>query len=216
MNGRVSVCFQIRFTYVNLPDQDVRIDGDPNDSVKELLIEMLSARGTPFSNDWLFLSWPHGAHRTEVTLDASVTLGQLHRMFGPDLLSDPPVLRVDDGGRGGGGSWLDALDVANAVMNVTGYVAAASAASRAAKTLRYRKPRELARDWEDTDKVSLGLERYVKANDHWPRKLFDSTFGLSRHRGSQLLRELGYVRVKSGFREVWWEMESLRSRTEIQ
>ena len=137
---------------------------------------------------FIVLTSPDTSDRDLLIVDKSVTLGDVFALFG-----DEPI-RIDNGGRGGGGFWNTVPEVLAAASKLSGPVRATLSLFAISLSVRYREERGEIKDWDDTGSVSKNLEQMVLSHNPWTRRVFDRTFGLSRDRGGELLRSLGYYR----------------------
>lgn len=148
--------------------------------------------GTPYGVRWQDPDYPDSLH---AIFPEKLTMGAAREYFGDEIDADPPTIHVDEGGYGGAPEYVAyAIDLVSAGMTIGGYVTATLGAQRAALKVRYRRARELAKDWNDGDYISPELRDVVHAQWVWPRRRFDRVFGLDASRGPLLLRRLGYER----------------------
>jgi hypothetical protein len=147
------------------------------------------------------LSDPELPYEHQVTIDPGVSLGAVAQWIGDE------TLHLDNGGRGGGGEpGATLLELINAGMWVGGVGTYTYAAYRAALRVKFAEHAREAQAWDDADAISPRLEQLVKAERWWIRRDFDRAFRLDRHRGSLLLRQLGYRQMSTGASEFWEEI----------
>lgn len=148
------------------------------------------------------LSDPELPYEHSVGIDADVSIGAVAHFMGDE------TLYLDNGGRGGGGEALHMLlELINGGMWVGGVATYTHAAYRAALRVMFAEHAREAQAWDDTDVISPRLEQLVKSERWWIRRDFDRAFRLDRHRGSLLLRQLGYRQATTGSGEFWEEID---------
>jgi hypothetical protein len=135
----------------------------------------------------------------------NLTMGQVADYFGEEIHAWPPSIYVDDGGYGGGSTYIPfVITLIQTAGTVGSAIGATLAAQRELVRLRYRNYRQLAKDWNDTGIVSNELRDAVYNAGSWERKEFNQAFGLGPARGPELLRALAFERRKDEWGEWWY------------
>jgi hypothetical protein len=199
MTGPISIRVRVS-TYMARPPASgsVMVAGDPEDLLSEAVVRAVREQLEPnFKGQLPCISWydPEYPAALVAVYPSEMTLAAVREYFGDEADADPPTIKKFEGGIGGDGALLYyALDLAQTAMAITGYVSASLAVQRGLVKVRYRKFRQLATDWNDSDFVSPELRDAVETERTWLRSDFNKTFGLDASRGPLLLRTLGYRR----------------------
>lgn len=171
----------------------IAITGPPEARYRDLVDEVVynGEGGYPFID---YDDVEHG-QRFTLFVDRTATMAEVAEALGEEIHAQPPTLMLGSGGRGGdGGFTLEALlYVADDLKRVGEWVGVGLVAWKLAVARYYRTTRRLAKDWVDTDEISMELRQAVLAYNPWDRTDFDRVFKLA-DRGPVLLRALGFER----------------------
>lgn len=187
-------------------DADLLVDGNPNEllipAVERAIIQKLDPN---FSDRIAGIEWddPEYPERLIMIIPEGMTLGATAEYFGDEATSVPATIRLTDGGYGGDGDVGYLIDLVNFALTGAGWVTLTLAAQRRIVKARYAKYRHLAKDWNDSGRVSRELHEAVCSKPSWSRTDFDRTFGLNSNRGPELLRNRGYQRHDYEWGEYW-------------
>lgn len=204
-SGDVTIYISLRKW--NGSDQDEEplvISGPPDALYRDLVDTIVTNRegGYPFID---FVDEDSGQHFA-LLIDRSATMAEVADALGEDIHAKPPTLMLGGGGRGGGaGFTLGALlQAAEGLKQVGEWVGIGLMTWKAIVAGYFRTTRRLAKDWIDTDEISMELRQAVLAHNPWERGDFDTVFKLG-NRGPTLLRAIGYER-EMRYGERWWEL----------
>jgi hypothetical protein len=209
--GMAPLRINLAVTFYYRPDGTyttaVHLEAEPSTPFRSALESELGSKGLAFSKDSIpFVVFPSGpieSHTLMAMMDRTTTFADLQQVFGKSTLTaEPPLLAADDGGRGGG--FLDTfIHLVEGGLELSGYISAGAAITNRVIAARYRRRRSLAHEWDASDEISMELRQAVLSESVWDRSEFDKNFALSVHRGSELLKQLGFSRVRGGRAERW-------------
>lgn len=185
---------------------DVTAIGDPHERFEVVLRRAVRAELDPeFTDRLVGIRWqdPDYPEQLMMLFPQEMTMAAVAEYFGPEIEASPPTIQVDDGGYGGDTIPEYVIELINTGIQLGGYVGASLAVQRSAVKAVYAKTRRLAKDWNDSGRISPELRESVLREPRWRRKAFDQTFGLDAARGPELLRDLGYSRREYEWGEYW-------------
>ncbi|WP_127794464.1 hypothetical protein [Agromyces sp. LHK192] len=188
-------------------DADVLVVADPSerliDAAERAVRDQVDAR---FEGKLVGIIWndPEYPDRLMQLYPVDLTVGATRAYFGEEADESPATIILTTGGFGGDAQlFAYAIDFVIGSLGTVGTVQTALSVQRAAIRVRYRRFRDLAKQWNDSEYLSPDLVEAVCADPVWRRDHFDRVFGLDEHRGPLLLRTLGYERWSDSSSERW-------------